>query len=553
MISRAGSGLGAFFEKAPAFRFVEGPYPVPWERIAFVIICAFVVIWNIDFLDRAISFAHMPDEIWFYQSALHNYRDTDYHPVFSPNYFAYGGVWFSLYHGCIILSGLLTGIDYTNVSIEENSLMMMFINGIGEMLPMIMMRIISILSINAMLIVMLVRLWKKEIFAFYALLFLLISPMLYWSGKLASPDLPAAALAFLGVFYFLRHARLIAYLFLGLAIGVKLSTLPILLAVFLWHSISVAKAALRKIPRTSREEYLLAKLQLRDEILALLFCPAITACTFLLCNLYLIVQPTGFAKNFFDAATFLINDGLFESYASFYNSIAERLFSYDGLLWDLSYSGSLAYWSTSLYLLFGLAIASLFLAKDRNVLPLIGIAFILSLALILRQPAFGWNWFPLVTLIPLIIMNFRETRVSHVWLGIFFLGAIHHNYGLIHQERSSSEQHQANIQYHLNYSNGLEARIKAFSGRNSFRIVRILNLGELGINYERAYSFEKSFWEKIQRLRPGDLVIVGDRTMRFIPWVVEEDIKPKFVYMEDRAGFLTFYYLVRRVNPVEGG
>jgi hypothetical protein len=161
-----------------------------------------ILLWNYYMISRALSYALTYDEVTFYHTALHHFYTSDFIQLFSQkNEYGYGGIWFTIYTFMIYISQLITSLDYYSLVNINSTIMGAQVANIDYLLPIIAMKLISIFAINLMFIIFLKE-GKKNTVSYYGILFMLATPMLYWSGKLASPDILAAVIVSFGFYLY---------------------------------------------------------------------------------------------------------------------------------------------------------------------------------------------------------------------------------------------------------------------------------------------------------------------------------------------------------------
>ena len=76
---------------------------------------------------------------------------------------------------------------------------------------------------------------KNEKAQFYSLALALTSPLFYWNGKMIGPEILSLSLVFFGLAFHSVHKDKLSFFFIGIAVGAKLTVLPVLAYLFLNH------------------------------------------------------------------------------------------------------------------------------------------------------------------------------------------------------------------------------------------------------------------------------------------------------------------------------
>ena len=458
-----------------------------------------IFIWNYFTINNVLSYSMTWDEATFYKKALQNYYSNDFIALIAhKNEFGYGGGWFSIYSLMIYISELVTGVDYRYLTSIDPSTISSTVEDIRHLLPLIFMKLINVASINSMLLLLLIHYKNNSKLAIYAIITLLSSSMLYWSGKFASPDILVSSAIGIGVYlYLFTNKKLYAFIFMGIAFGLKLTGLPIVLSVLIYELIGNYKNN-KSLNFKKLMQYIL-----------------IVYSVFLILNLFLLTNASAFIDNIIFYSNGHRNH--ISSLSELISSVDIRLFTEEKPIWDLVYSGSLKFFATSPYFIFGLLFLSPILAKKKTISIFFIFSLLISLLFILRQSEYGWNWFPFIMMYPLLFLNFKDNKYSHK-IGLAFITiCLIHNFKYINLEVNNNDNHIQNISYFRNNESNIKKEITDFIKKSDFTVLRKLNFAEIGVNIEGYQSFFKSMWIIKDKYKKGDVVLLGKRTESMHP------------------------------------
>ncbi|WP_289821741.1 hypothetical protein, partial [Yersinia frederiksenii] len=201
-----------------------------------------IVIWGWIYLPGVFSKAYMPDEGWFLKIALDSFVQHGISldsTLFHKNDLGYASLWWGLYVTVIWISSLIWPsadmISANNSStwdfrlelfdvIDKNYALLNSIN---------IMRAISI-SVFLLFSLMMLRQVFKKSENILGILILLSTPMVYWSGKIASSELIGVYLVLISVIGYIKHNN-IKWIFLsGVGLAVKMTCFPVCAAFLLY-------------------------------------------------------------------------------------------------------------------------------------------------------------------------------------------------------------------------------------------------------------------------------------------------------------------------------
>jgi hypothetical protein len=267
-------------------------------------------------------------------------------------------------------------------------------------------------------------------------------PMCWWSGKLTGPEVFSFALSTIGITILLlqcrRRAIFIGAAFLGLAIGIKLATIPVL-----------AFAAIVTWRRNERK---------RDAVI-MVACGLLAG--FLIANPFVLFRPGRFIR----VLRHLANDQNYPGPRLSFAYVA-YLLSNTVWEWDLVYRGGFFNWGLTIPAFVVWAVLLWRGKTDRSVV----VAFLLTLMaattmFVIQARYVGWYWFPIVALIPLMtcdarIPNMRETLAFAVGLLVLNVSM---SQGIIRQQWQAKSTHLTAIQEGPRQQQLIEAQIRSDS------------------------------------------------------------------------------------------
>ena len=489
--------------------------------LSFYFILVIILIWNYFMISSAFSYAVTHDEITFYWVAIFNFYNGDFTELlFQKNSYGYGSIWYSLYTFMIYISSLITNINYFSLINFDSTIVGAEIKDIYYILPLIFMKLINIISINMVFIIFLKSFFKNTI-AIYGILFLLITPMLYWSGKLASPDILAASIGFLGVYlYFFSKKIKFSMIIFTIALSIKISLLPIVLVVFL-YDISV---------KYNKNKIEWIKPIITDWIIVVI--------VFFLLNLYFFTNT----KDYIDTLIFYSNNhkNHIANFIELLSSIDIRLFRLGGSSWDLVFFGSLFYWSTQPIVLFIFFIISIKYSKNKFIHVVFFLFFFISFLFILRQSDYGWNWFPFIMIFSLIFLNLKNSKSMHFISIFFIIIGVFYSYENIILEIDNKKSQIENINDYRTNKSEINICIEDFLQNNKLKVGRTINYSEIQVGINNS-SFLYSFWRIKNKYIPNDMILIGNRTNKNLPYLKEKVMS--YSYKETNCNFITIYFI----------
>jgi hypothetical protein len=369
--------------------------------------CVLLAAWFLLVCTMASMPAYVPDEAWFYFEALHSGKEVIahgegvHHLLFHKNAFGYGSIWWSIYTCVMVVWDCIYGIYALPVAdgmlaADPNVAKVMLIKYASSavMAPMVIMRVIALAALGWFGL-MLVRGARTGAGAVISVLALVSMPMMWWSGKLASPELLAAALFASAVLHWFQYRRALSSLLLAtLAVGMKLTVMPafiVLVGFVVWD------IWLQPERRKCLVMYGLA-------------CTAVL----LACNSWLFYDPkAGIEQLLFLSHAYAPNPDL--------QLQSDLVLWMHPDMWDATNYGSQAYWAGG----FSLVVASLLAAfvLDRRLACFLVAQGIAQYLFMLTQPPHGWYWFP--ALLPLVIPFSRLSLRPAIYMSIFLMVSLY--------------------------------------------------------------------------------------------------------------------------------
>lgn len=473
-------------------------------------------------ISRAFSYALTHDEVTFYHKALQHYYTSDFLQLFSQkNEYGYGGIWFTIYSFMIYISESITNIDYSSLIKVNSTIMGGQVPNIYSLLPIILMKLINIFSINLMFAVFLKE-GKKNIIAYYGILFLLITPMLYWSGKLASPDILAASIVSFGFYlYIFLKKENFAIIIFAIALSIKISVVPIVMTVFIYEI--VIRYNVNK------------KLWLKPILIHV----SILIGIFLFLNLYLFINANDYIKTLLFYANNHSNN--IQSLTQLLSSSDIRLFRLGGSAWDLIFVGSLFYWATQPIVLLVFFLMSLKQTRNSFIHFLFLILFLISFLFILRQSSYGWNWFPFIMIFPLIFLNLKNTLYTNFLSILFILISLFYSYNNINMEINNKDKQIENIGEYRNNKISIDKCIDSFLNKNKLKPIRTVNYSEIQVGINES-TFLHSYWGLKNKYQLNDFILIGNRTQNNLPQL-KNKIK-EYNYKSGTCSFINLYFII---------
>ena len=368
--------------------------PAPSRR-AYLFCILLIGAWMGIYFPALFSGAYMPDEGWFlYVAAVERPAPEWLGPVrdyiFHQNSFGYGSTWWGIYSLIVDVMrhvmppanpGQVFSMDSIALGLHDA-----VAAGNGYLLAsMLIMRALAV-SVVAVFALLLSRRALIQPMAALGVLLLFSTPMMYWSGKMASPEMVGVFLLLIAVLKYIDGRDRRWFLLAGFACGTKLTCAPV----------AVVFALFAILPGDRR--------QLVRRFLEI---TAYSVAGALLSNLYLLYNPAYFVH------TLKLFSGMFNP------APWELSFKYGPLpFWEGGTYGNLGYWFGSLAV-FG---AALLVAVLTNAWLGIGVicAAVVMFLFMLTQPLHNWYWFPVIgaTTIPICYAKEHRRIVIPALVGI---------------------------------------------------------------------------------------------------------------------------------------
>ena len=312
-------------------------------------------------LPRIISSPPVVDELRFVKFAedygLHDHSLIQM--LYAPNLEGFGGLWWSLESLSFRFWNSLTPDSSTFLTIAS-------------------LRFLSIFCVTIWLSTLFILAGKGVGEQRFIALLAALTPMVWWSGKLASPELISASFLGIGVFLLIKSRFMMSSILLGLAVGFKISAIAPVIA------ISVYLIFRRNKDFDSFRFYS------KVRFLTVLFG------SFLACNAYIVSDPSSFFR-----LSRRVNPIISSQLPS--NNIQEtmvRIFTQDEMHWDFVSKNGLTYWVGGL-----LTFLCLFILlattdqKSFKYISLLSLLIVILSLLFADGLDFPWYYFPTIFLI----------------------------------------------------------------------------------------------------------------------------------------------------------
>ncbi|CNI61346.1 Uncharacterised protein [Yersinia massiliensis] len=355
--------------------------------------------WGCIYLPPAFSKGYMPDEGWFLKIAVSSFIENGIsigNTIFHKNNLGYGGIWWGVYVFVIWMASLIWPIsDLTlinNASEADYRISLFDVIDKSEAIfnSIIIMKALSI----SLFIIFALRLLNRSLIKpenIFGFLILLSTPMIYWSGKIASPELIGVYTLLISILCYIDSKKNHWLIVSGFSVGLKLTIAPVCAAFFLYVLYEKRKdVSFREVT-----------------FIGFLFFIGL-----LLANLYAIINPIKFIDPIVNVST---------AFSS--SPIGRYIYTNPVMFWEGGTYGNLYYWFGSGISFFALMVIS-FRVNIRLGLMLL-CSFILMLIFISTQPAHNWYWFPVIGLISIPFARMAnldgKTRTTIVILTSIFL------------------------------------------------------------------------------------------------------------------------------------
>ncbi|VVO19797.1 hypothetical protein PS712_04138 [Pseudomonas fluorescens] len=360
-----------------------------------------IAIWCVRLFPLLTSTSYTPDEAWFVHDIVVRNENQEPNSYFwwferyfaQANLFGYGSIWWGLYSIIIDVSTLVFH-PAQKLSSESQVIGDFISNFLNEVnsgnkyleLSTWIMRSLS-LSVATIFLLRVSRRIFKESFAVLGVLLLLTMPMMYWSGKLASPEYFGAFLLLISVFGYFDGRNQNWFLLAGIACGVKLTCAPVAAIFFLsalpyeWRSGGMKKCIIGGMR---------------------------FAVGLLLANFYLVTHPVEFFSNLL-------------MYSSLFPAAPWQMSFMSGPLpfWDGGTYGNLSYWFGSLITFLVVLFVSFF--ANARLAIWFALAAAAMFVFMLTQPLHNWYWFPVIlgSIVPVAFSTCRGVTYRAVFAASF--------------------------------------------------------------------------------------------------------------------------------------
>ncbi|HEN3480846.1 hypothetical protein [Yersinia bercovieri] len=400
--------------------------------IMYLVGLIMIVIWGWIYLPGVFSKAYMPDEGWFLKIALDSFVQHGISldsTLFHKNDLGYASLWWGLYVTVIWISSLIWPIsDLTSINnaseIDYRVSLFDFIDKSEAILNSL--TIMKALSISVFIIFSL-RLLSRSLIKpenIFGFLILLSTPMIYWSGKIASPELVGVYTLLISIGCYIDSKKNHWLIVAGFSVGLKLTIAPVCAAFFL---------------------YVLYENRKNISLRLIIFIGFLFFTGLLLANLYAIINPVKFLDSIANIST------IFKP-----SPIAQYVYTKPAMLWDGGTYGNLYYWFGSGISFFALMAMSLRVNIKLGLMALC--SFVLMLIFISTQPPHNWYWFPVIGIISIpfthvINLNGKSRTIVIILVSIFLIINVIESHRWIKKEifylnlnkSSSSESSEINM------------------------------------------------------------------------------------------------------------
>jgi hypothetical protein len=470
--------------------------------IAYVACLIMISTWAIVYFPLIISSSYMPDEAWFLFTVATEDQGVGPLSWFDrylahPNAFGYGSLWWGLYSAIVDISSYfihpshsITSQGYGQIDYRLG-LNDVIADGNAYLKTSILAMRSLAFSAVAVFMLALSRRSLIEPFTAIGVALLLSTPMMYWSGKVASPELFGVFLLLISVVKYIESKNAWWFILAGIACGSKLTCTPV--------------AAIMVLCAMSYEWK-------RGGIKACLDIAVKLGAGCLLANLYLVTHPIEFV-------TALLK------FSSLFPAAPWEMSFLEGPLpfWEGGTYGNLSYWYGSITC-FAVAVIISIGANTR-----LGVALLLSALLMfvfmLAQPLHNWYWFTVLaaSAIPVSFMN-RKGIYSKCAVGVSLAALVVLNTYLSIDD-IGSEIYNRNVQMaeHANYSSTIDCVESSERSEKTSVVYDMATIGMVlplsnvakNMNYPSSFSTLPGITDAGSRT--DRLAVVGERSREIQP------------------------------------
>jgi hypothetical protein len=213
------------------------------------------------------------------------------------------------------------------------------------------------------------------------------TPMVWWSGKLASPELVSASLVGMGVFLLVREKFLASSVLLGLALGFKISAIAPVIAIVVYVIVVQNK-----------------KFSLLDSLPKVRFFGTLII-TFFASNFYFFTNPGSFFR--LSSRVNPVIAGQLPSLSV--QEIVEKVFVQDEMHWDFVSRNGFIYWIGGFFSV--VFVIVLLVASSNNTfkyLSIFSLIIVIGSLLVGNGLDFPWYYFPTISLILTLLASDRS-------------------------------------------------------------------------------------------------------------------------------------------------
>lgn len=429
------------------------------------------------------SSAMVPDEAFFLAVAMDRVREIDAAQGWGSllftqgNDLGYGALYWLVYVGLVKLAAQL---------------------GIAGQEALTALRGLALAAMASIpLVILLQGLRKRSPFTLPAIALWLSLPVAWWSGKVTGPEVFSLAAAVIGLHLATtgqepteQRRRLWGWLLMGLSIGIKVNALPVLLFA------AIATFSLKRLA-------------------SLWVVPVGAGLGFLLANPFVLKAPQRFVET--------LNAYKYPADVSWKH--LAFILSNQRWEWDVVLAGGLFQWTfpIPLFLLF---VLTLFVVKvPLRTLLAVGLAQGFALLMFLSNGRFyGWYWFPLLAVYPLLLIDGTRHTRTRQWLCYALVAlSIGCNLPSIQLARTLKFEHEQN----LREAPAVQAAVTAAIEGSPAPFDEVVNMSEINVYLDAPsqapgpIKFLAAYeWERHLRDATAShlLFAVGNRVSRIEPY-----------------------------------
>jgi len=396
-------------------------------------------------------------------------------------------------------------------------------------------RLISYLSVISILIILYVIGKKlKSKYTWESVLLWLTFPMAWWWGKLNGPEYISLVIGFLGVALYLVTRKILwSTMLVGISTGIKLNNVAFLMLPMImefWEDMTI-----------NRWDWRSGWQKLTKIVLGCLMGLAIGM---VVANPIIITNGSQFLSKFKSDSSFTLRHLLYILNGYYWE-------------WDAVFSGGMSYWSLKMTVAVVLVVILVLIRTRKEVvIGVVGVV-LAELFLCLKNARFlGWYTFPVVVVIPLLVLHGQKIR--HWLVVLFVILNLVTNIGFIYQGWKMKLWHYQNMQKKK------EVQACVVKQLESSKIVRVdytVDYSEIGYYLDLSVvAADKRLQDDVafnllvdNQFRPKTapqsscLVLVGDRLATLNRFVFFEN---KEVRNLGRCDFVNLYLVTAKADSI---